>query len=121
MTEYDFLTKINGLLSIAKGVTYNRDTGLEIEKILRVKRLYDSNTWIGPLLYIVGPIIEGIPKVMNTSTGVNDVRKAYEVVRDLHKSIDQIKLHSTLKEDIYKHLINAAKMYNLTVYSFIIH
>jgi hypothetical protein len=46
------MARINGLLSIAKGILYGKDTGLQLERIIDIRRKYNNNIWTGNIYYL---------------------------------------------------------------------
>jgi hypothetical protein len=48
---------------------------------------------------------------MNWTESIDSENEAYELIRNTQNLIDQVKVHSTLKENVYKVLIEESKKY----------
>ncbi len=108
--------EVFGPRMIGYGVTYARDTGADTTAILNVRSQSTSTDRIMPQLFCTGAIIDGDPPVWPFSEACDTPDDARAAVQKLHKAgVDQIKVYSRLKQDVYEAAIAEAHSLGLKV------
>lgn len=101
---------------VAHGVTCVRDTGAATEMILDLRRRAAAGEILSPEIIATGAIIDGSPPVWPFSEACDTPEEARDAVRRLAEAgVDQIKVYSLLKPDVYAAAVEEAKRRGLTV------
>jgi len=111
-------------LFIANGITSIRDTGGQIEELVRLKKEASEMPTHRPRVKIAGPLIDGSPRVYDghrpgvpdISKGVATPEEAREVVTKLADAgVDLIKAYEMLTPELFEAVVDEAAKHNLKV------
>lgn len=98
-----------GPLLIANGVTCVRDTGAPTQAILALREQARSGDALLPRIICTGAIIDGDPPVWPFSIPCDEPDEARAAVRELAAAgVDQVKVYSLLKPEVYVAAIDEA-------------
>ncbi|MBC7835722.1 MAG: amidohydrolase family protein [Phycisphaerales bacterium] len=98
-----------GPLMLAHGVTFVRDLGGATEQILQVRDRLRSGELVGPDMIATGAIIDGDPPTWPFSEPCDTPEEGVAAVAKLADAgVDQIKVYSGLKPDVYRAVVKAA-------------
>ena len=104
------------LAMVANGVLYARDMGGQTAKRIALKGRAKRGELNGLQLSVTGTILDGKPPFHSRSTGCDTPEEGRQAVRNLKKSgVDQIKVYSLLKPDVYGAIAEEAKSLGLPV------
>ena len=107
---------LDGLLHIAAGVTSVRDLANETEKVLTLKKQFDSGSLIGPRLLLAGFIDGPGPYAGPTKVLVATEQEARAAVdRYSELGYEQIKIYSSVKPELVPAIIDEARKKGLRV------
>lgn len=102
-------------LLVANGVVFAREMGSATDVGLQLRRELAAGERLGPELIVCGAIVDGRPPVWPFSETCETPDEARAVVERLADAgVDQIKLYSLLRADVYHAAIAAAKARGLT-------
>ena len=110
------ISDLDGLLQIAGGVTTVRDLANETEKLLTLKKQFDSGSLIGPRVLLAGFIDGPGPYAGPTKVLVateQEARKAVDKYAEL--GYEQIKIYSSVKPELVPAIIDQARKHHLRV------
>lgn len=97
-------------LLVANGVVFARDMGSDTQTGLRFKRELQDGERLGPELIVCGAILDGRPPVWPFSEAVETADEARAAVERLADAgVDQIKLYSLLRPEVYAAAVATAK------------
>lgn len=103
-----------GKLMIAHGVTFVRDLGADTSTIISVRDRLNTGELLGPEMICTGAIIDGNPPVWPFSEACDTPEEARAAVQKLKAAgVDQIKVYSKLKPDVYRAAVDEAKKLGL--------
>lgn len=103
-------------LLLAHGVVAVRDTGAPTDMILQMRRDAMQRGAVSPELIVTGAIVDGDPPVWPFSEACDTPEQAIASVDRLADAgVDQIKVYSLLKADVYKAAVAQARKRGLTV------
>lgn len=103
-------------LLVAHGVTSVRDLGGPTDMILALKRSAADRQELSPDITATGAIVDGKPPIWPFSEAVETAEEAIVAVRKLADAgVDQIKVYSLLKRDVYLAAVAEAKRLGLPV------
>lgn len=111
-------------LFMANGITSIRDTGGQIDRMVRLKEQALSKVTHRPRVKIAGPLIDGMPRVYDgSSPGVPDISKgiftpeeATAYVAELAEAgVDLVKAYEMLTPELFEAVVNEAKKHKLKV------
>lgn len=103
-----------GPLLVAHGVTCVRDLGAPTQAILEMRRTSRQTDIFAPDIICTGAIIDGDPPVWPFSEPVDTEEEARAAVNKLHDAgVDQIKVYSLLKRDVYLAAVDEARKLGL--------
>jgi imidazolonepropionase-like amidohydrolase len=89
-------------LLLAYGITSVRDMGGYLESLLPLRREIETETRLGPRIYLAGPYLDGDPPSFQPSLVVTNATQAAQDVHDLlRRGVDFIKVQSMLPRDVY--------------------
>ncbi len=98
-----------GPMLLAGGVTCVRDTGAATEHIIAIRAAALSGNADLPQIVCTGAIIDGDPPVWPFSEPCDEPEEARAAVRKLAAAgVDQIKVYSLLKEDVFRAAVDEA-------------
>lgn len=109
-------------LAMAFGVTSLRDTGAQIDDIVRVGK--HANTDQTPNLYYSGPLLDGARRVYDgSSASVPEIAIAAPTVEDAERAVDDlflkgaqfIKAYEMLAPEVYRAVVSRAHAHSLPV------
>lgn len=100
-------------LFLAAGVTTARDVGGKLEKVKQLREDLKTGTKLGPRLFILGPLLDGVDQSMDYDSelgeildSVPSVEAVPQKIGDLLKAgVDGVKLYFTLPPDTAKAII----------------
>ena len=105
-----------GRLMLANGITFVRDLGNATETIIPLRDQLNSGEVLGPRMIATGAIIDGDPPVWPFSEACDTEEEARAAVRKLHGAgVDQIKVYSRLRPEVYRAAADEARSLNLKV------
>ena len=91
-----------GPMLVANGITCVRDTGAPTGVILELRRQAEAGEVLLPRIVCTGAIIDGNPPVWPFSEACDEPAEARAAVGKLAEAgVDQIKVYSLLKKDVY--------------------
>ncbi len=97
-------------LLVANGVVFARDMGSDTDIGLQLRRELAAGERLGPELIVCGAIVDGRPPVWPFSEACETPEEARAAVERLADAgVDQIKLYSLLRAEVYHAAITAAK------------
>ncbi len=111
-------------LFIANGITSIRDTGGQIDRMVKLKEQAESKVTHRPRVKIAGPLIDGSPRVYDGSApGVPDISKgvstpeeAKTYVAELAAAgVDLVKAYEMLTPELFEAVVKEANKHNLKV------
>lgn len=111
-------------LFIANGITSIRDTGGQIDRMVKLKELALDKVTHRPRVKIAGPLIDGMPRVYDgSSPGVPDISKgistpeeAKAFVAELAEAgVDLVKAYEMLTPELFEAVVEEAKKHKLKV------
>ncbi len=103
-----------GPLFIANGVVFVRDMGNATQMIIGVRDALNSGSMLGPEMVCTGAIVDGDPPVWPFSEPCDTPEQARAAVRKLHAAgVNQIKVYSRLKKDVYMAAVAEARALDL--------
>lgn len=103
-----------GPLMIANGVVFVREMGNATEVVIPLRDGLNSGEVFGPEMICTGAIIDGDPPVWPFSEPCDTADEARAAVRKLHAAgVNQIKVYSRLKKDVYQAAVAEAKAVGL--------
>ncbi len=103
-----------GKLFIAHGVTFVRDMGGPTESILSTRDKLNKGELLGPEMICTGAIIDGNPPVWPFSEACDTPEEARAAVQKLKAAgVNQIKVYSKLKPDVYRAAVEEARKVGL--------
>lgn len=103
-------------LLIAHGVTAARDTGAQTEAIVQRRESAATGSSLSPELIVTGAIVDGDPPVWPFSEVCDTPEQSRAAVTRLADAgVDQIKVYSMLKPDVYAAAVEAAGARGLKV------
>lgn len=98
-----------GRLMVANGVTFVRDLGGTTAQVIEVRDQLARGDLLGPEMIVTGAIIDGVPPVWPFSEPCETPEQARAAVRKLHGAgVDQIKVYSLLKKEVYEAAVEEA-------------
>lgn len=98
-----------GPLMIANGVTFVRDLGNATDVILSTRDRLNSGELLGPRMICTGAIIDGKDPIWPFSEECDTPEQARAAVRKLKDAgVDQIKVYSKLKPEVYRAAVEEA-------------
>ena len=98
-----------GPMLVANGVTCVRDTGAATEVILALRDQAMSSESLLPRIVCTGAIVDGDPPIWPFSHACDEPEEARAAVRKLADAgVDQIKVYSLLKPDVYEAAVSEA-------------
>lgn len=98
---------------VASGVTGVRDMGNALQDVDAWRAKIDVGAIVGPLVYRVGPILNG-EEFGPAQFAVTTDAEARSAVRLLKKlGVDQVKLHKTVSREVFLALVDEAKKQSL--------
>lgn len=98
-----------GPLLVAHGVTCVRDLGAMTEAIIALRDASRTSDVVAPEIICAGAIIDGDPPVWPFSEPCDTEEEARAAVNKLHKAgVDQIKVYSKLKAEVYRAAVDEA-------------
>ncbi len=98
-----------GPMLVANGVTCVRDTGAATEAIVAMRDSASSVGSLLPRIICTGAIVDGDPPVWPFSHPCDEPEEARAAVRKLADAgVDQIKVYSLLKPDVYRAAVDEA-------------
>jgi len=103
-----------GPLMIAHGVLFVRDMGNATDVIVPLRDRLGRGEVLGPEMACTGAIVDGDPPVWPFSEPCGTPEEARAAVRKLHAAgVDQIKVYSRLKPDVYRAAVAEARAVGL--------
>jgi pimeloyl-ACP methyl ester carboxylesterase len=100
----------DSLLMIANGVLFARDMGGTTAKRLALRAKARRGDLHGLGLSVTGTILDGKPPYHSWATECDTPEKGRQAVQALHKDgVDQIKVYTQLKADVYRAIAEEAK------------
>lgn len=103
-----------GPLMIANGVLFVREMGNAPEVIVPLRDRLNSGQVLGPEMICTGAIIDGDPPVWPFSEPCDTPDEARAAVRKLNAAgVNQIKVYSRLKQDVYRAAVAEARALGL--------
>ena len=103
-----------GPLCIAHGVTFVRDMGGYTDQIIELRDELNSGKKLGPEVICTGAIIDGKPPVWPFSEVCDTPEEGREAVKELVAAgVNQIKVYSRLKLDVYQAIAEESKKQNI--------
>lgn len=103
-----------GPLMIANGVLFVREMGNATDVIIPVRDGLNAGKVVGPEMICTGAIVDGDPPVWPFSEPCDTPEEARAAVRKLHAAgVNQIKVYSRLKKDVYRAAVAEAKAVGL--------
>lgn len=103
-----------GPLMIANGVLFVREMGNATEVVIPLRDQLNTGEVLGPEMICTGAIIDGDPAVWPFSEPCDTPDEARAAVRKLHAAgVNQIKVYSRLKKDVYRAAVDEAKAVGL--------
>ncbi len=103
-----------GPMFVANGVLFVRDMGGVTEQITDLRDQLNRGEVLGPEMICTGAIIDGDPPVWPFSEACDTPEEGRAAVRKLHAAgVNQIKVYSRLKEDVYRAVVAEAKAVGL--------
>lgn len=111
-----------GPMLVAHGVTFVREMGNWTESILPLRDRLNAGDALGPRMIATGAIIDGDPPVWPFSERCSTPEQGREAVARLAEAgVDQIKVYSRLKADVYNAIVEEAHARNLMAVGHIPH
>lgn len=100
-------------LFLAAGVTTARDVGGKLEKVKQLREDLNSGTKLGPRLFILGPLLDGVDQSLDYNSELGEMLDSVpspeavpQKIGDLLKAgVDGVKLYFTLPPDTAKAII----------------
>ena len=100
-------------LFLAGGVTTARDVGGKLEKVKQLREDLNTGTKLGPRLFILGPLLDGVDQSMDYNSELGEILDSVpspeavpQKIGDLLKAgVDGVKLYFTLPPDTAKAII----------------
>jgi imidazolonepropionase-like amidohydrolase len=100
-------------LFLAAGVTTARDVGGKLEKVKQLREDLNSGTKLGPRLFILGPLLDGLDQSFDYTSELGEMLDSVpspeavpQKIGDLLKAgVDGVKLYFTLPPDTAKAII----------------
>ncbi|MCI0589857.1 MAG: amidohydrolase family protein [Planctomycetes bacterium] len=103
-----------GPLCLANGVVFVRDMGNATEVILSTRNRLNRGDLLGPEMICTGNIVDGKPPVWPFSEACDTPEEGRAAVRKLRAAaVDQIKVYSRLKKEVYEAVVAEAKAVGL--------
>jgi imidazolonepropionase-like amidohydrolase len=103
-----------GKMMIAHGVTFVRDLGNATDTIIPIRDQLNKGELLGPEMICTGAIIDGVPPIWPFSEPCDTPEEARAAVQKLYKAgVNQIKVYSKLKPDVYRAAVDEAKKVGL--------
>jgi amidohydrolase family protein len=98
-----------GPLFLANGVVFVRDMGNPTEVIVSTRDRLNRGDLLGPEMICTGNIVDGVPPVWPFSEACDTPEEGREAVRELRAAgVDQIKVYSRLKKEVYQAVVAEA-------------
>ncbi len=105
-----------GPMLVAHGIVCARDTGADTNMALAVRQRAEASDSILPRLIVTGAIVDGNPPIWPFSEPCDTVEDARAAVAKLADAgVDQIKVYSLLKKDVYLAAVEQAHARGLKV------
>lgn len=103
-----------GRLMLANGVLFVRDMGGVTAQVVELRDRLNRGELPGPEMIVTGAIIDGKPPVWPFSEACETPEEAREAVRRLKAAgVDQVKVYSRLKRDVYLAAVDEARAQGL--------
>lgn len=103
-----------GRLLIANGVTLVRETGNETSRVIDIRDRLNNGSLAGPQMICTGAIVDGVPPVWPFSEACDTPDEGRAAVQRLHAAgVNQIKVYSRLKPDVYAAVVDEARTLGL--------
>ncbi len=99
-----------GKLFLAHGVTHVRDLGGSTGQVLAIRDALNKGEMTGPSMIATGAIVDGKPAIWPFSEECDTQEQGRAAVRKLSgQGVDQIKVYSMLKKDVYLAILDECK------------